>query len=348
MLGLLVVAVGFAVLDLVFTSGSHERSSFTRCDSARPRARQRRVGRLGGPPDPRHDERGEPHRRARRPRRRARRSSSFAAFVVIGFWAFRHSGRLPASRTRSTSPSSPPRCSAPAPGSSGGTPRRRGSSWATPARSPSAPRSPCLALTHEHRSCCSRSSAGCSCRDALGDHPGRRASACSHRRVFRMAPIHHHFELGGWPETTVIIRFWILAGLVRCARPRHLLRRLHPHRGRWTDARRSSYGLGVTGEAVAGRVARRAASTVDARRRRHARADGVRPGVRDDGERLDAASTRSTMLVPSPGVPEHHPASSRRRRRGRAGRERVRPRGAIGTTLTGRSSRSPAPTARRR
>jgi phospho-N-acetylmuramoyl-pentapeptide-transferase len=33
------------------------------------------------------------------------------------------------------------------------------------------------------------------------------------RRVFRMAPIHHHFELIGWPETTVIVRFWILAGL---------------------------------------------------------------------------------------------------------------------------------------
>jgi len=33
------------------------------------------------------------------------------------------------------------------------------------------------------------------------------------RRVFRMAPLHHHFELGGWPETTVIVRFWILAGL---------------------------------------------------------------------------------------------------------------------------------------
>jgi phospho-N-acetylmuramoyl-pentapeptide-transferase len=33
------------------------------------------------------------------------------------------------------------------------------------------------------------------------------------RRVFNMAPIHHHFELGGWPETTVIIRFWIVAGL---------------------------------------------------------------------------------------------------------------------------------------
>jgi phospho-N-acetylmuramoyl-pentapeptide-transferase len=33
------------------------------------------------------------------------------------------------------------------------------------------------------------------------------------RRVFRMAPIHHHFELGGWPETTVIIRFWLIAGM---------------------------------------------------------------------------------------------------------------------------------------
>jgi phospho-N-acetylmuramoyl-pentapeptide-transferase len=34
------------------------------------------------------------------------------------------------------------------------------------------------------------------------------------RRIFRMAPFHHHFELRGWPETTVIIRFWILAGLL--------------------------------------------------------------------------------------------------------------------------------------
>jgi len=34
-----------------------------------------------------------------------------------------------------------------------------------------------------------------------------------HRRVFRMAPFHHHFELAGWPEVTVIVRFWVLAGL---------------------------------------------------------------------------------------------------------------------------------------
>lgn len=31
------------------------------------------------------------------------------------------------------------------------------------------------------------------------------------KRVFRMAPIHYHFELGGWPETQVVIRFWILS-----------------------------------------------------------------------------------------------------------------------------------------
>lgn len=31
------------------------------------------------------------------------------------------------------------------------------------------------------------------------------------KRIFRMAPIHHHFELGGWHENQVIIRFWILS-----------------------------------------------------------------------------------------------------------------------------------------
>ena len=33
------------------------------------------------------------------------------------------------------------------------------------------------------------------------------------RRLFRMAPFHHHFELSGWAETTVIIRFWLMAGV---------------------------------------------------------------------------------------------------------------------------------------
>ncbi|MFZ0888109.1 MAG: phospho-N-acetylmuramoyl-pentapeptide-transferase [Candidatus Binataceae bacterium] len=33
----------------------------------------------------------------------------------------------------------------------------------------------------------------------------------THRRIFRMAPLHHHFELGGWPETVVVVRFWIIS-----------------------------------------------------------------------------------------------------------------------------------------
>lgn len=33
------------------------------------------------------------------------------------------------------------------------------------------------------------------------------------RRALRMAPIHHHFEVIGWPEFTVIVRFWLLAGV---------------------------------------------------------------------------------------------------------------------------------------
>jgi phospho-N-acetylmuramoyl-pentapeptide-transferase len=33
------------------------------------------------------------------------------------------------------------------------------------------------------------------------------------KRVFMMAPIHHHFELKGWSETKIILRFWIIAAV---------------------------------------------------------------------------------------------------------------------------------------
>jgi phospho-N-acetylmuramoyl-pentapeptide-transferase len=33
------------------------------------------------------------------------------------------------------------------------------------------------------------------------------------KRVFKMAPLHHHFELSGWGEVTIVIRFWIISGL---------------------------------------------------------------------------------------------------------------------------------------
>jgi phospho-N-acetylmuramoyl-pentapeptide-transferase len=33
------------------------------------------------------------------------------------------------------------------------------------------------------------------------------------KRLFRMAPLQHHFELLGWGEVTIVLRFWIIAGL---------------------------------------------------------------------------------------------------------------------------------------
>ena len=33
------------------------------------------------------------------------------------------------------------------------------------------------------------------------------------RRMFRMAPLHHHFEMKGWPEVQIVVRFWIIQGI---------------------------------------------------------------------------------------------------------------------------------------
>jgi phospho-N-acetylmuramoyl-pentapeptide-transferase len=37
------------------------------------------------------------------------------------------------------------------------------------------------------------------------------------KRIFRMSPIHHHFELGGWHESQVINRFWIVSLMLALA-----------------------------------------------------------------------------------------------------------------------------------
>ena len=49
-------------------------------------------------------------------------------------------------------------------------------------------------------------------RGALGDPPGLHASSTWGRRIFLMAPIHHHFEMKAWSETKIMVRFWILGG----------------------------------------------------------------------------------------------------------------------------------------
>ena len=34
------------------------------------------------------------------------------------------------------------------------------------------------------------------------------------RRIFRCAPIHHHFHLGGWSENQVVVRFWLITAIL--------------------------------------------------------------------------------------------------------------------------------------
>ena len=53
------------------------------------------------------------------------------------------------------------------------------------------------------------------------------------KRVFRMAPLQHHFELLGWAETTIVIRFWLICRPVHRARPGHFLRGVAARLLRW-------------------------------------------------------------------------------------------------------------------
>ena len=64
-------------------------------------------------------------------------------------------------------------------------------------------------------SCCSCCSCGINVMEAgsVAIQMGVFKASGRKKRLFRMSPIHHHFELLGWPETTVIIRFWLIPGV---------------------------------------------------------------------------------------------------------------------------------------
>ena len=72
------------------------------------------------------------------------------------------------------------------------------------------------------RSCCSLLICGINVMEAgsVAVQMGVFKASGRKKRLFRMSPIHHHFELLGWPETTVIIRFWLISGIcvAACAR----------------------------------------------------------------------------------------------------------------------------------
>ena len=101
-----------------------------------------------------------------------------------------------------------------------------GSSWATPARWRSAAASPGWRSSPAPSCCC---------------HPRRPVRhhdlsviiqvgsfKLTGKRVFRMAPLHHHFEMLGWAEIPIVVRFWIIAGAVRRRGPGTVLRRVGP------------------------------------------------------------------------------------------------------------------------
>ncbi len=117
-----------------------------------------------------------------------------------------------------------------------------------------------------------------------------------HRRVFLMAPLHHHFELRGWPETTVTVRFWIFSGLCTALGVGPFLR-----------------GLPLSGVAQVNRPATARAATMPERTGGPVRRLGaeekrqamrlVKGGARCEARRARASSSRSRPKCSSPRWP---------------------------------------------
>ena len=158
------------------------------------------------------------------------------------------------------------------------------------------------------------------------------------RRLFRMSPIHHHFELIGWPETTVIIRFWLIAAVCVAAAlgifiadftrvatydrhcvPRPRMAACWPLLGgaRRSHARRGDamtvlvYGLAVTGAATVRALQARDIDVLAADDRRAPRPlrSGVRPRRRARGR-----ARRSSSWHGSLAAVRHRRAGTRRAR----------------------------------
>ena len=75
------------------------------------------------------------------------------------------------------------------------------------------------------------------------------------RRIFLMAPLHHHFEMKAWSETKIMVRFWIVAGILCAGGLRALLQVLPAASGPATVMSVLVYGLARSGRAAAARLA---------------------------------------------------------------------------------------------
>ena len=179
------------------------------------------------------------------------------------------------------------------------------------------------------------------------------------KRVFRMAPIHHHFEQLGWTEPQIVIRFWIVAvvlALIGLSTPEDQVRRVDPGHQLQRQAASRSSASARSGRATArgARGRRRRWSrpgTTSGATREAAAAAGI-PIVdlarRPTGASFDSAGARARRAAhPSRAALDGARAPRRRASRSSATSSSSAASGG-GTCPTRRSSRSPAPTASRR
>ncbi len=147
-----------------------------------------------------------------------------------------------------------------------------------------------------------------------------------HRRIFRMSPIHHHFELAGWPEFTGDRAVLDHRGVVRRRGARPVLRRLHrawrPRLSeRFDGARVLVVGAGVAGLAAATALQRQGAD-VRVTESRPAEEIANRGELRAMGVQVLAGGHEpahlegATLVVTGPGIPEHAPVLEWARDRG--------------------------------
>ena len=113
--------------------------------------------------------------------------------------------RAPASSRSSAAPWSAPRWA-----SCGSMRRPRWSSWATPARSRSGGALGAVAVAIKHELVLAIVG-GLFVLETISVIVQVASFKLTGKRVFRMAPLHHHFEKKGWQEPTIVIRFWIIA-----------------------------------------------------------------------------------------------------------------------------------------
>ena len=138
------------------------------------------------------------------------------------------------------------------------------------------------------------------------------------RRVFLMAPIHHHFELEAWSETKIMLRFWIVAAA--CGAIGFTLYRLTfvgEARGRpLPPGPYLVVGLARSGEAAALALRARGEEVIGATR---ARASGRRSPRPPEGFATPASKSswmrQATRLPPAPGRSSRAPACPRTRPR---------------------------------